>query len=185
VAVDCSSCRTSVLAVRRNAKARTPTVISDGHCHDACLLHPGLQIPACSKTTPEGREGHTNPVRDSDNARTQYSTLRSPTATGHRCRTCPQPEGGSRPAHGNKNWRTTTPRKSSLAFSPLRIHFRRNSDDDYCALFRAGPEYRTGLKNHLGGELWEGDDGPVCIHGLELVLVSWSSTSHKVSKHEG
>jgi hypothetical protein len=26
--------------------------------------------------------------------------------------------------------------------------------------------------------------GPVWIHGLELVLVSWSSTSHKVSKHE-
>jgi hypothetical protein len=27
--------------------------------------------------------------------------------------------------------------------------------------------------------------GPVWIHGLELVLASWSSTSHKVSKHEG
>jgi hypothetical protein len=25
----------------------------------------------------------------------------------------------------------------------------------------------------------------VWIHGLELVLVSWSSISHKVSKHEG
>jgi hypothetical protein len=27
--------------------------------------------------------------------------------------------------------------------------------------------------------------GPVWIHGLELVLANWSSTSHKVSKHEG
>jgi hypothetical protein len=26
---------------------------------------------------------------------------------------------------------------------------------------------------------------PVWIHGLELVLASWSSTRHKVSKHEG
>jgi hypothetical protein len=27
--------------------------------------------------------------------------------------------------------------------------------------------------------------GPVWIYGLELVLDSWNSTSHKVSKHEG
>jgi hypothetical protein len=27
--------------------------------------------------------------------------------------------------------------------------------------------------------------GPVWIHELELVLASWSSTSHKVSKHAG
>jgi hypothetical protein len=27
--------------------------------------------------------------------------------------------------------------------------------------------------------------GPVWIHGLELVLASWSLTGHKVSKHEG
>jgi hypothetical protein len=29
------------------------------------------------------------------------------------------------------------------------------------------------------------NNGPVWIHRLELVLVSWSSTSHIVSKHEG
>jgi hypothetical protein len=68
----------------------------------------------------------------------------------------------------------------------FRDVFSKNAPCDYCSdqvLLGCARFAKVEFLHYVQSVLF--DNGPVWIHGLELVLASWSSTSHKVSKHEG
>jgi hypothetical protein len=69
----------------------------------------------------------------------------------------------------------------------VKIHLGRRRRDPYRAPLVSYAVCRRGRARAAGAwrQSVDGDIGPVWIHGLELVLASWSSTSHKISKHEG